>query len=382
MVGLQKIFRCAMDSHPENPGHMNNHMQTLSEKYGIKKTDDFGIPVNLKSLVSLDEPPSSWVSKRLEIRSGWLDTLGFAAEPESDGLPEKKAEFSRLGCNASVYRLPTTGGATALTVLLEPLGGSGEKAPGAVVPFYTPDWMVGYDLAANRPITEHLELQFAYHLVQQGYKVVCIEAFPYNTVAGAEKYEGLDAWGEAAKQLLAKNPDWTGAGRLVSDTIRAVDFLLAQDGVDPERIVAIGHSLGGKMAFMTAAYDERIKAAICSDFGIGWNFTNWNAPWYYGGKISAPGFPFGNHHLLGLIAPRPFLLIGGEADRPESRQFLWEASKVYELLGHTDRVGFIHHAAGHDPTADSIRDAYGWLAEQFQLPARPWHFIEPGLAQI
>jgi pimeloyl-ACP methyl ester carboxylesterase len=219
-------------------------------------------------------------------------------------------------------------------------------------------------------------------LVQQGYKVVCIEAFPYNTVAEAEKYEGLDAWSEAAKQLQAKNPDWTGAGRLVSDTIRAVDFLLAQDGVDAERIVAIGHSLGGKMAFMAAAYDERIKAAICSDFGIGWNFTNWNAPWYYGGKISAPGFPLGNHHLLGLIAPRPFLLIGGEADRPESRQFLWEASKVYELLGHTDRVGFIHHAAGHDPTADSIRDAYGWLSEQFQLPARPWHFIEPGLAQI
>ena len=132
------------------------------------------------------------------------------------------------------------------------------------------------------------------------------------------------------------------------------------------------------MAFMAAAYDERIKAAICSDFGIGWNFTNWSAPWYYGEKIRAPGFPLGNHHLLGLIAPRPFLLIGGEADRPESRQYLWEAAKVYSLIGKPGRVAFIHHAAGHDPTPDSIRDAYSWLAGQFGLPVRPWTFTGPG----
>jgi predicted esterase len=360
---------------------MKNSVQAFCGKCGIGETDGFGVPENLEPLVSPGDGRADWEEKRAAIRERWLGALGYAAESRTAGLPEKTAEFSRPGCRGAAYRLPTTGGASAQVFLLEPTGGSGEQAPGAIVPFYTPKWAAGYDLAANSPVTERLHLQFGYHLVQQGYKVACVEAFPYNTVEGAENYAGMEAWEEAARRLLAKNPDWTGAGRLVSDTVRAVDFLLAQDGVDSERIVAIGHSLGGKMAFMAAAYDERIKAAICSDFGIGWNFTNWNAPWYYGGKISTPGFLLGNHHLLGLIAPRPFLLIGGEADRPESRQFLWEASKVYDLLGHTDRVGFIHHAAGHDPTPDSIKDAYGWLAEQFRLPAHPWHFIEPGHAQ-
>jgi predicted esterase len=360
---------------------MKNGVQAFSGKYGIRETDAFGVPENLEPLVSPGDGRAEWEEKRNAIRERWLGALGHAAEPRTAGHPEKTAEFSRPGCQGSAYRLPTTGGASAQVFLLEPTGGSGEKAPGALVPFYTPNWSSGYDPAANRPVTERLHLQFGYHLVQQGYRVVCVEAFPYNTVEGAENYAGMEAWEEAARRLLAKNPGWTGAGRLVSDTVCALDFLLAQGGVDPDRIVAVGHSLGGKMAFMAAAYDERIKAAICSDFGIGWNFTNWHAPWYYGEKIRAPGFSLGNHHLLGLVAPRPFLLLGGEADRPESRQYLWEAAKVYSLLGKPGRVGFIHHAAGHDPTPDSIRDAYGWLAEQFGLPLRPWQFTGPGQPQ-
>lgn len=128
------------------------------------------------------------------------------------------------------------------------------------------------------------------------------------------------------------------------------------------------------MAFMTAAYDERIKAVIGSDFGMGWNFTNWNDPWYYGERISTPGLVLGNHHLLALIAPRPFLLIGGQADRAESRQYLKEGGQIHHLYGCQDAVGFIHHASGHNPPDATIEDAYLWLSEQFELPPQPWHF--------
>jgi len=150
--------------------------------------------------------------------------------------------------------------------------------------------------------------------------------------------------------------------------------LLDQKSIDLERIAIIGHSLGGKMAFMTAAYDERIKAVIGSDFGMGWDFTNWNDPWYYGEKNSADGFSLGNHHLLALIAPHPFLLIGGEADRAESRQYLQEGGQTHHLYGRPEGVGFIHHATGHNPPVASIETAYQWLAEQFDLPGQPWHF--------
>ena len=84
------------------------------------------------------------------------------------------------------------------------------------------------------------------------------------------------------------------------------------------------------------------------------------------------GFTLAHHQLLALHAPRSFLLVGGEADRPASWQYIQEAQKVYRLYGREDAVGFFDHASGHSPTEESLRLAYRWLAEQFSLPEQPW----------
>jgi predicted esterase len=151
-----------------------------------------------------------------------------------------------------------------------------------------------------------------------------------------------------------------------------VDLLLEQPEVDDQRVLAMGHSLGGKMAFYSTAFDQRITACIASDFGIAWDFTNWEMPWYFGEQILDDSFKLNGHHALALIAPRSFLVIAGEADRPASWQYIQEAQRVYRLYDREEAAGCFLHMTGHQPTSESIRTAYAWLEEQFGLSAREW----------
>ncbi|MCK5805869.1 MAG: dienelactone hydrolase family protein, partial [Lentisphaeria bacterium] len=211
-------------------------------------------------------------------------------------------------------------------------------------------------------------VHFGRHLVQQGYVVVCGQAFPYNTVPDPQSDAGFAWWHAGTTKLLGDNPEWTGMGKLVHDTRIATDFLLDQPGVDAERLVAIGHSLGGKMAFYSGCLDERVRAIVSSDFGIGFDFTNWDAPWYLGDWVRDPNPPVEHHELLALHAPNPFLVLAGDADRLETWQYLEAARPAYELLGAPEALSMLHHATGHRPPVEVTRTAYVWLAEQFGLP--------------
>ncbi len=165
--------------------------------------------------------------------------------------------------------------------------------PGMVVPFYDPDRMAGLDLKTRQPIADTPHIQFGRHLVQQGYVVVCTEAFPYNAVPAPENNVGFAWWEQATENCWLKTP-------------------------------------------------------------------------------TSPVFNLAHHQLLALCAPRPFFLIGGEADRPASWQYIIEAQKVYDLYGKKDAIGFLDHASGHRPTEESLVTAYQWLAEQFNLEPQSW----------
>ena len=136
----------------------------------------------------------------------------------------------------------------------------------------------------------------------------------------------------------------------------------------------MGHSLGGKISFFAGALDGRIKAIIANDFGIGWDFTNWDADWYFGRQIHGTDFNLANHQILAVHAPGSFLLIGGQTDRPASWQYIEEAKKVYSIYGREDALGFFYHGTGHRPTEESVSVAYRWLSEQFELPRQKWAF--------
>jgi len=352
-------------------------MKPLSRQLSRPAIDDLGEPQNLQPILPPDTEPTleAWRDLRGKLLDRWRAVIGRPSFGEFDRTPEVVETFDAPDFRGTLLLQPTGPDQRQQVLLMEPLRAPISPRPGAVVPFYHPDLMAGFDLATKTPLTERPNVHFGRHLVQQGYVVACMEAFPYNTVPEPAEDVGFAWWQAGTDKLLADNPGWTGIGKLIWDTSRAVDLLLDRPDIDAERILAIGHSLGGKMAFYTTAFDERITAAISSDFGIGWSFTNWDAPWYFGEQIHREGFALGGHQALALIAPRSFLLIAGDADRPESWQHINEAKCVYRLHGREDAVGCFLHMTGHQPTAASIVAAYRWLAEQFDLDDRPWRLV-------
>jgi predicted esterase len=340
--------------------------RSLAQGLSKPAYEDLGQNQKLSPLFTHEPTINEWVRRRSKLRKRWEALLGTPSFAENyDRESEIIETFEAPDFRGTLLRQPTGPDTRQLTLVMEPKVVTSSPRPGAVVPFYHPDPMAGFDLENRERIVDKLPTQFGLHLVRQGYVVVCTEAFPYNTVPEPEKHDGLDVWRVAAEKLAKDHPHWTGMGKLVHDTRRGLDLLLEQANIDRERILLIGHSLGGKMAFYTACLDDRVKATIASDFGIGWDFTNWSDPWYLGDRILAEGFPLAHHQLLALHAPRPFLLIAGQYDKPESWQYLNAARPVYALYGREHALGMLDHASGHQPTEESMRTAYRWLAEQF-----------------
>ena len=118
------------------------------------------------------------------------------------------------------------------------------------------------------------------------------------------------------------------------------------------------------------AFEPRFKAGVFNEGGIGLRMSNWTDPWYLTESMK-PHIPaMENHQVMSLIAPRPFLVIGGgSADGDASWTFVKEARSVYALLGARDRIGFYNHKAGHSFPAQARRLAYDWLDDWLKRPA-------------
>jgi dienelactone hydrolase len=205
---------------------------------------------------------------------------------------------------------------------------------------------------ANRESVHH-----ALHLVRRGY--VCVA--PRNFLWSGEPGE---TWQQAAERMTRRKGWKTGMGRMLWDAIRAVDVLFERPDVDPKRIGAIGHSLGGKEALYLAAFDERVAAAISCEGGVGLPMSNWDADWYLGPQIKSPTFHHDNHEVVALVAPRALLVIGGgKTDGAHSWPYVEASLPVWRLYGVEERLGLLLHDGGHNfpkPGPDRER-AYAWL---------------------
>ena len=128
---------------------------------------------------------------------------------------------------------------------------------------------------------------------------------------------------------------------------RAIDVLQSLPNVDPHRIGAIGHSLGGHNTLFVAAFDDRIKAMVTSC-----GFTK--ASKYYNGDLKGwagvrympliekkygndpSRIPFDFPELLTALAPRPLFinapLHDGNFDVSGVRDCVAAARPVYERV--------------------------------------------------
>ncbi len=205
-------------------------------------------------------------------------------------------------------------------------------------------------------------------LARAGFVVFCPRCYLWQT---PPKYE-IDVKNTVA-YFHRRHPQTLGMHKMLFDAQRAVDILTAMPNVNPRRIGAIGHSLGGKETMYLAAFDERIRAAVASEGGVELTSSNWHDPWYLGQGIRDAQFDLNHHQLLALVAPRALLIVGGETgpgavDGKRSWPYIRAAMDVYELFGAPVKLGLINHGQGHTMPPNVRQRMIEWLEVYLSEP--------------
>jgi dienelactone hydrolase len=171
----------------------------------------------------------------------------------------------------------------------------------------------------------------------------------------------------------------------VYNHMRCVDFLAGHPRVDPQRIGAIGHSLGGHNAIFLAAFDPRVRATVSS---CGWtpfhdyyggDLTGWTTNKYmprlrtqYGSDPDRVPFDF--YEVVAAMAPRAFLSISPLHDHNFEVEGVRKAipviREVYQLFDAAPALEVRHPDCKHSFPQEEREAAYQFL-ETHLLPQQP-----------
>jgi dienelactone hydrolase len=170
----------------------------------------------------------------------------------------------------------------------------------------------------------------------------------------------------------------SGSMKGIVNHIRAVDLLVSLPEVDPGRIAAIGHSLGGHNALFVAAFDKRIRAVVTSC-----GFTS--MAYYYGGNLkgwssdrympliatvyhnSLKELPFDFSDILSAIAPRAVFVNAPLHDSNFDVAGVKDCLRRVKSKFPNGRLVVEHPDCGHDFPPDVRERAYRFLDEALRV---------------
>ncbi|MBE6613850.1 MAG: hypothetical protein E7631_00915 [Ruminococcaceae bacterium] len=291
-------------------------------------------------------------------KNDWLRQIGSPEQYDFSPSFVLTDTFDLPEARGEVYR-QANGPRTWQRVMMLFPKNEGKPFPGVVVPFYYPEAMLGMDPFTGESLPRFQGIEMMLHLVRRGYAVISADAYHLTYISSPRDRNDFRRWHDAAEALMQDQPGWTGIGKLTADTMLLVDVLAADPRVDESRIGIAGHSLGGKMAFYTGCIDERIRVILASDFGIGWEQTNWQDLWYWGEKAGQMQLKGMDHaSLLAAAAPKPMMLLAGQYDDMTSWDMMQRAAGYEE---HADHLAICHHASGHRPPPEALEAGYAFL---------------------
>ncbi|MBM3335436.1 alpha/beta fold hydrolase, partial [Candidatus Sumerlaeota bacterium] len=193
----------------------------------------------------------------------------------------------------------------------------------------------GYVAAYKRGTTPHVTL-----LRQTGMVVFC-----YDQIGNGGRVREVTRFYE-------RYPHWSLMGKMVADARAAVDTVERLPFVDPKRIHMLGYAMGGMVALHAAALDERVAGVVSvagftpMRYDIAERGTGGVARWSHwlvlqprlGAFVGRERrIPYDYDEVLGLIAPRPLLVVTPKKDRESTladiEACLAEVKKVYALFG-------------------------------------------------
>jgi dienelactone hydrolase len=162
----------------------------------------------------------------------------------------------------------------------------------------------------------------------------------------------------------------------VWDGIRAIDYLLTREEVDPERIGVTGLSGGGTQTTYISIFDERVKAVAPSCYITGFrrlleSIGPQDAEQNFYHAV-ARGLTHAD--FLEVRAPRPTLIVATTRDFfsiQGARETHAEAKKAYAALGHEDHLLLSEDDYEHGFTAKNRRATYAFFQRFLDLPGNP-----------
>ncbi len=312
-----------------------------------------------------------WNRRRIEIRSAWHRVIG-QWPPIVDGPKIEIIETTIRGnVKQQRVRVQIASDQTSDGYILIPSGDG--PFPAVFVPYYEPETSIGI---SDKPLRD-----FAWQLSQRGFVSLSIGS----------------PGGDARMPVLGEQARCQPLSYLGYIAANAWNALASMDVVDSTRIGIVGHSYGGKWAMFGSCLYDKYACAVWSDPGIVFDETrpsiNYQEPWYLGldaivtrkpGLIRDESPRTGAyktlidlnhnlHELHALMAPRPFLVSGGEEDPPKRWEALNHAIAVNKILGFDGRVAMTNRAT-HSPTEESNEQIYQffdyWLAKSLTTKPR------------
>jgi len=303
---------------------------------------------------------ADWELRRRDIITGIEATMGALPDRSALGpVPFEVVPGSRTESDTFTrekLRIDVGDGDSVPAWLMVPKKTAG-RAP-AVLALHQTNGALGKDEVAG--LGGSANLHYGLELVQRGYVVLA----PDYPTLGEYAYD------------FEKDHFVSGSMKGIWNHMRCVDLLRERDDVDPERIGAIGHSLGGHNAIFLAVFDPRVKAIVTS---CGWtpfhdyyggDLTGWTGERYVSRIRDVYGqdpdrVPWDYYEMIAALAPRGFFTSSPLHDANFDVRGVQKAvpviQQVYDLLGAFDRVQVRYPDCEHDFPPGVRAEAYRFL---------------------
>ena len=258
----------------------------------------------------------NWVIQRGGNSFGWL-------EPQKSLTTSRSISFG-FGVRGDLYYPADTPEGTKLPTVI---------------------WLHGYSYPLGYMWVYHNDLHPILALVRAGYAVLAYDQ------------SGFGSRMSEIGPFYDRYPHWSQMGRLVEDARAAIDALEKDSLVDAQHIYLFGYSMGGTVGIYTAALDPRVKGtvSICG-------FTPMRSDTAARGTggiarysherplIPRLGFfvghesqiPYDFSELLGIVAPRPVLVVQPQLDRDATpadvKTAVEQAQHIYSLYDSASKL--------------------------------------------
>jgi dienelactone hydrolase len=211
-------------------------------------------------------------------------------------------------------------------------------------------------------------------LISHGFAVLAIDSYFNGERLGTGPAGEFEQQQRGSDQELSqfKINLWFGRslwGMQLRDEQIAIDYLISRPEIDAERIGVEGMSMGSTRAWWLAALDDRVKAVVgVACFTRYKELIEQRQLKAHGIYYFVPGVlnHFDTEVIMGLIAPRPFLVLTGDSDQgsPLSGMKVLEnkLNTVYSLYKQSENFkSIIYKNTGHVYTDEMKMEMLDWF---------------------